>query len=441
MQKIALAAQATAQETALFARECRDAVVSVDQSLQGGLEPLVAHVEKLATNLLGEKAEEFLSRLNDSFRVGLKQGLVDVVGPLELLRSELKDVSPEQALRELADKLHCAITGGASDSTAEFRRSMDELQRALPSLLAEMKAATLATQHASAEAMNGFREQLAEQNRAASDANEKTLAAVAGVLESIQGASTSMGETVAQLGAQSGAEMTRVLAALEQRTYEATERIVSAAGVAEAKARTERGAQRERDEMAFAALLHSLGEMRDQIAATEERALAATAAVRDELEEVTRFLSAERAALSQLLTGISAGAASLSAQAEGTQKAARETWGATTELSKAVAGLVQHAQAEEALMAASGNQVREVRAGSEAVEASLRRVSAAVADLLSRELASLRSQTDASRVAMETLVSRVDSNIVSALATHIEDLSMTVANLEKATRTMGERVR
>jgi hypothetical protein len=177
-------------------RETQEAIRSIDASLQGGLAPLVDNVGKLAENLLSERAEELLQKLDRSFRAGLQAGLADVITPLQEMKQEIKGVSPEQALRDIAGKLQGALTGGASESTENFRVALEELGRSLPGMIAEMKAAATAAQQASSEAMAGFQRQLGEQSVKSREANDRLLDSLGVVLTRVEESSAEMQQVV-----------------------------------------------------------------------------------------------------------------------------------------------------------------------------------------------------------------------------------------------------
>lgn len=428
-----------AQRTILL--ESADFMKSIDDSLQGGLEPLVSNVDKLAKNLLSEKAEEFLTRIDETFRAGLKTGLSDVVVPLEQLRVDIKSVSPDQALRDIADRLHGAITGGASDSTSDFKRSMDEMQRSLPAMVASMNEAAETSRKTSMDAMSGFQQLLSEQHEGTRRANEQVLASVTAVLQRVDGVSSSMADVVAELGAQSGADMQRMLAGLDQQAQQAIERVMGAAASADVDARARRSELVAQDEAAFIELLGSVRVLRDEIVTTESKTMGLLERIRLETSSVVELLSSERQAIDQVLGGVRAGAQSLTAQSASAQKVSEATQLTANALNQSIRSLVERTAAEKDLVQASGDRVSQIREGREEVESSLLRVTKAVADLLSKELQQLRVQSDVARQSMESLVAKVDGNIVSSLAAQVEDLAETVKSLDTTVRLLGERTR
>jgi ABC-type transporter Mla subunit MlaD len=349
----------------------------------------------LRDQFTGEQIDRALGMIREVFGSELEAKL----RPLQL---EMQGQRNEELLNTLSQRLHSAITGGASDVTREFNVSLQHIAKTLPDMLERMEASTTSFRNETREALGDLRKGVTDEMAALDTARgelEKSLRKTLGevyafserVISASEGASL---KTIESVTAAADKTIDAQSKFLEHVSRERKEELASHLTAAQAVADV------------IAGHIHQLG----QVAQTSGVIVETAQKQRSELEGLVKSLGDAGQQVDRRQ-------AELTDAAEGIRAAIEE--------------LAQHIDDQVVQFVSGAQRAEDLMREASRVDGTLRSIVTQVKDVLTQDLERAQNQVKAEQQMIEKLLQSVDRSLVAGLGSSVGELTKTVESLEQ----------
>jgi hypothetical protein len=354
---------------------------------------MTEHLGVLREQFTGERIDQALGMLREVLGSELEAKLK----PLQL---ELQSQRNEELLNALSQRLHSAITGGASDVTREFNVSLQHIAKTLPEMLTRMEEATTAYRKETRESLEELRRGVTDEMASLDDARR----AMELSLRKSTGEVYAFTERVINASEAAATKTIESVTSVTDKTLEAQSKFLEQAS----RDRQQEIASHMTSAQAVAAVIAGHIDQLTQVAASSQG--------------IVELARNQRLEIETLVKGLADAGKHVDSRQEALSESAEAIRDAIEDLAKRIDGQIEQfvtgAQRTDDLMKEASR-----------VDGTLRSIVGQVKDALTEDLERAQKQVMAEHQLIDKLLRTVDSSLVAGLSATIGELTRTIDTL------------